>query len=257
MTGVQVREQEREQGQEQRVGVGAGAGRHPVYEIRSLGLNDEVLAFAELERDPVFHKIEPGKYGYYLSRSLEMGREAAARLKGQPIRQLLDQAGVRFNLAASAGAGNGAFKVALRAQLDWSGKVPEITVYRESMHQLQAAAAASDGALGPVTFERIVDIHLAHEYYHLLEYRSGRFTNELLEPVECLKLGPFRRMATILQTSEIAAHAFCKELLGLPYLPSLLDNIYLVQTDRMKMEQFVENVNKWKTILGESGLHML
>lgn len=226
-----------------------------IFDLRGLALDDEVLALAELERDPVFHKIEPGMYGYYLSGSLGMGREAAGRLRGQHIRALLEEAGVRFRLAESAGAG--AFKVALRAQLDWSGKVPEITVYRESMHQLHMAAAAADGALGPVTFERIVDIHLAHEYYHLLEYRSGRFTNELLDPVECLRIGPFRRKATVLQTSEIAAHAFCKELLGLPYLPSLLDNIYLMQTERMEMERFVENVKKWKKILGESGLHML
>ncbi|RCX19641.1 hypothetical protein DFP94_10492 [Fontibacillus phaseoli] len=229
--------------------------KEQVFEIRGLGLNDEVLAMAELERDPVFHKIAPDKYGYYISRSLDMGREAAVRLKGRDIRELLDQAGVKFNLAASAGTG--AFKVALRAQLDWSGKVPKITVYRESMRQLHIAAEAAEGALGPVTFDRIVDIHLAHEYYHLLEYRGGQFTNELLDPVECLKIGPFRRTATILQSSEIAAHAFCKELLGLPYLPSLLDNIYLMQTGHMKMEQFAENVKKWKTILSENGLHML
>ncbi|MGZ7444499.1 hypothetical protein [Paenibacillus sp. TH7-28] len=225
-----------------------------IFDLRGLDLDDEVLALAELERDPVFHKIEPRKYGYYLSRSLAAGREAAERLRGQDIRVLLEQAGVQFKLAESAGTG--AFKVALRAQLDWSGKVPQITVYRESLRQLQAAAEAG-GVLGPVTFERIADIHLAHEYYHLLEYRSGRFTNELLDPVESLRIGPFRRKATILQTSEIAAHAFCKELLGLPYLPSLLDHIYLVQTGEIQMEQFAGNVKKWKAILGENGLHML
>lgn len=229
--------------------------KEKILDLRGLELGDGALALAELERDPVFHKIDPGKYGYYLTRSLAMGREAAERLRGQDIRVLLEQAGVHFQLAASAGTGT--FKVALRAQLDWGGKVPQITVFRESLRQLQAAAAATVGALGPVTFDGIVDIHLAHEYYHFLEYRSGRFTNELLDPVEALRIGPFRRKATVLQTSEIAAHAFCKELLGLPFLPSLLDHIYLMQTGEIKMEQFVENVKKWKAILGGNGLRML
>ncbi|WP_068785969.1 hypothetical protein [Paenibacillus phocaensis] len=228
--------------------------KEQAFDLLGLDLDDGVLALAELERDPVFHKIDPGNYAYYLSRSLAMGREAAERLHGQDIRVLLEQAGIQFHLAASAGTGT--FKVALRAQLDWGGKVPQITVYRESLRQLQAAAETVDG-LGPVSFDRIVDIHLAHEYYHFLEYRSGRFTNELLDPVEALRIGPFRRQATILQTSEIAAHAFCKELLGLPLLPSLLDHVYLMQTGAIKKEQFAENVKKWKAILGENGLRML
>ncbi|WP_018752422.1 hypothetical protein [Paenibacillus sanguinis] len=217
-----------------------------MFELGALGLDDEILALAELERDPVFHKLDAGRYGYYLKHSLRAGRQAARPLQGQDIRMLLREAGIEFMVAESAGTG--AMKVALRAQLDWSGKVPHIMVYRESLRQLQTAAEAN-GALGPVTFEKIVDIHLAHEYYHWLEYRSGQFTNELLEPVECCKIGPFRRKATVLQTSEIAAHTFCKEMLGLPYLPSLLDHMYLIQTGEIKVEQFARNVKKWKMIL--------
>lgn len=217
-----------------------------LLELSGLGLDDEILALAELERDPVFRKLDASRYSYYLGHSLTAGRQAAQPLQGQDIRMLLKEAGIEFRVADAAGAGP--MKVALRAQLDWSRKVPHITVYRESLRQLQDAAK-TNGALGPVDFERIVDIHLAHEYYHWLEYRSGQFTNELLEPVECFKIGPFRRKATVLQTSEIAAHTFCKELLGLPYLPSLLDHMYLIQTGEIKIEQFAENVKKWKAIL--------
>lgn len=223
-----------------------GQNEVQAFDLCALGLDDDILALAELERDPVFHKLDSGRYGYYLEQSLGAGRRAARPLQGQDIRVLLEEAGIEFRLAESAGTGT--MKVALRAQLDWSGKVPHITVYRESLRQLQIAAETR-GALGPVTFDRIVDIHLAHEYYHWLEYRSGQFTNELLEPIECFRIGPFRRKATVLQTSEIAAHAFCKEMLGLPYLPSLLDHMYLIQTGETKMEQFAENVKKWKVIL--------
>lgn len=219
-----------------------------------LGLSDEVLALAELEKDPVFHNIAADKYGYYVSSALAMGREAAEELRGGEVRSLLEQAGVRYTLADAPGAGP--FRIALRAQLDWSGKAPEITVYRHSMEQLLAAAQDS-GMFGPLTMERITDIHLAHEYYHLLEYRSGRFTNEVLEAVDSRVLGIFRRRSTVLQTSEIAAHAFCKTLLGLPCLPSLLDNIYLIQTGALKAERFAQDVERWTSSLGGSGLHML
>ncbi|ASA22524.1 hypothetical protein [Paenibacillus donghaensis] len=219
------------------------------FRISELGLSDEVLAFAELEKDPLFHKIAPGKYSYYIARSLEMGRAAAVPLQGQPVRCLLEQAGVAFEIKPASGSS--ALRLALRAQLDFSGRTPWINVYQDSMEQLREAALAGGGAYGALSLDEVMDIHLAHEYYHLLEYRADQFTSDVLEPVECMRIGPFRRQAAILQASEIAAHAFCKELLNLPYLPSLLDNIYVWQTSKLERVQIQEIVGRWKAIVGE------
>jgi hypothetical protein len=53
-----------------------------------------------------------------------------------------------------------------------------------------------------------------------------------------VKLLTFTRKARIQRCSEIAAHAFAKELLGLKELPNVYDYIYLVNSGKMKKDYF-------------------
>ncbi|OWA34282.1 hypothetical protein B9G55_18355 [Saccharibacillus sp. O16] len=217
------------------------------------GDSDLMLAHMELRRDPMFRRIPEQSRLYYAQRSLEAGREAASETSRWTIGELLEQAGIQVRIEGSSG---GMWGTALRAQIDWTGKVPYITVYRESMRQLAEAASVYPELFGELTIEQAADIHLAHEYYHWLEYTSGTFTADRLLPVE-IRFGPLRRKASVRQCGEIAAHAFAKELLGLAHLPSLLDVCYLLHQGQWNLEAFCEEMEKCREASGNGQQHMV
>ncbi|NGZ74942.1 hypothetical protein [Saccharibacillus alkalitolerans] len=215
--------------------------------------SDAILGLMELKRDPLFRRIPEERRGYYVERSLAFGREAAAERAGRPIGEWLEREGISVRIDDSSGS---MFGTALRAQIDWTAAVPRITVYRESMRQLAEAASVFPEMFGTLTPERAADIHLAHEYYHWLEYRSGTFTKDRLDPVET-RLGPLRRRSAVRQCGEVAAHAFARDLTGLPHLPNLLDYLYLMHAGELKKENFDEEMEKCRKALGVGGRHMV
>ncbi|MDO3408447.1 hypothetical protein QWJ34_01565 [Saccharibacillus sp. CPCC 101409] len=221
----------------------------------SAELSDEALGGLALEEDPLFGRIPPSAYAYYVACSLEFGREAARPLRGRSPRELLEEEGIEIRFEAQSGQ---MFGSALRAQIDWTGRTPFVTVYRDSMDRLaEAAAALGASARGLRTPDDLAAVHLAHEYYHWLEYRAGDFTADRLEKVEALRLGPIRRRAAVRQSGEIAAHAFAKELLGLPFLPNVLDYLYLLQSGTLNKEVFTEKLGKWTAALCGQDRRML
>jgi hypothetical protein len=92
-------------------------------------------------------------------------------------------------------------------------------------------------------------LHLAHEYFHYLEFTSGQSVSERLESVETFRLFGLSRKAKINKCSEVAAHAFAKTSLGLPWLPNGYDYIYLVETGKMKEELFEEKAMLMEAML--------
>lgn len=209
-------------------------------------LLDETMACAELEQDPLFHKIPAEQIPYYISRSLAKGREAAAVYIGRDIRELCQEEGLRYDITSRSGTFH---KVQFRAQIDFAKNPPEIIVYAESLAGMKRSYQEVVGTVVEGTeLDRLIDIHLAHEFYHYLEYKSGKFTNEELEPIEVFRLGRWlTKRSSVVKTSEIAAHAFCKELMGLPCLPNVLDYVYLMQNKELSEAQFAAQVERWKS----------
>ncbi|MDQ0089816.1 hypothetical protein J2T12_003229 [Paenibacillus anaericanus] len=209
-------------------------------------LSDEMLACAELEQDPLFHKIPRDKIPYYVKESLDKGRQIGAAFAGNSVRALCQREGLKYEITGKSGKFH---QVSFRAQIDFAKAPPEITVYSASLSEMQQALEALMGHHESPDMEQLIDIHLAHEFYHYLEYKSGRFTNELLEPIDVLKLGFYTKRSSVVKCSEIAAHAFCKEITGLPYLPNLLDYVYLIENKTMSIEQFKHKMQDWKSWL--------
>lgn len=247
--------------------------------VQHLGLTDEVLAHAELTKDPLYRKIPQDRLAYYVDRSLQRGREAAQACRGMSIRELYRKEGLRYEITDRSGTFH---QLSLRAQIDFNKTPPEVVVYAASLRGMADAYRAvmspgeqanhsADAKSGPGNalqpsertpdphserppapqddeLERLVDIHLAHEFFHYVEYRAGQFTNDMLEPVEVFRLG--RRLvkrSSVVQCSEIAAHAFCKEMMGLPFLPNVLDYAFLIQTGSLSEEAFYREVEAWKS----------
>lgn len=210
---------------------------------------DEAMACAELEQDLLFPKIPKGKLPYYVNASLDRGRKAASAFRGQDIRTLCRTEGLRYEVTDRTGTFH---NVSFRAQIDFAGDKPEIIIYSASLAGMKQAYADIFGSAADEGREQdhLVDIHLAHEFYHYLEFKSGRFTNEELEPVEVFRLGSlYAKRSGVAKTSEIAAHAFCKELLRLPCLPNLLDYVYLIGRGELSEQQFESRLQQWQSWL--------
>lgn len=207
-------------------------------------LSDEMLACAELEQDPLFHRIPKDQIPYYVESSLARGRQIGTEYTGDSVRSLCQREGLKYDITSKSGKFH---DVSFRAQIDFAKVPPEIVIYSSSLSEMQQALETVLGQqIGP-DIDRLIDIHLAHEFYHYLEYKAGRFTNELLEPIDVFKLGFYTKRSSVVKCSEIAAHAFCKEVLGLSYLPNLLDYVYLIQNKTMSMEHLSSRMEAWNS----------
>ncbi|WP_339271846.1 hypothetical protein NYE54_09705 [Paenibacillus sp. FSL K6-1330] len=213
---------------------------------------DELLACAELEQDPLFHKIPKDRMAYYVSMSLKRGRETAAayKNKGKSIRELFQMEGLQYQVTNRSGTFH---NVSFRAQIDFAKSPPAIIIYASSLRDMRQAYRTVMGngcEEREQELERLIDLHLAHEFFHYTEYRAGQFTNETLEPIDMFKLGSwYTKRSSIVKCSEIAAHAFCKTILGLPCLPNVLDYAFLVETRAMDAGELSRRVEYWKMML--------
>ena len=186
-------------------------------------MDDRVLALCELSNDLLFHKIPRERLAYYVDASLEAGRNAARLFLGQDVRELYRQNGIEIRYA---GSGKQNYGVILR------GAQFRIYCWADSAGLVELAAhSAWEGR--SLTPEQALDVHLAHEFFHIWEYRERRSIAEELEPVVSMSFLGLRRRVHINRCSEIAAHAFAKELLGLPFLPNFYDYRYLIDTGAM------------------------
>lgn len=223
----------------------------PVLPFPLCALSDEIMGCLELGRDLLFHKIPEADIPYYVHASLRAGRLAAAPYRGKNIREMCREAGLRYAVTHASGTFHG---VAFRAQIDFAANPPEIIVYADSLEGMRRVSRevlaepreTSRPSNPEADLKLLIDIHLAHEFFHFLEYRDGAFTNERLERIEVFRLGPYTKKASVAQCSEIAAHAFCKTLLNLPCLPNLLDYVYLIKEGLMTGEQFQRRIEACK-----------
>lgn len=195
-------------------------------------MDDRILALCELSGDLLFHRIPREKLGYYVDGSLAAGRKAAELFRGQSIRDLYS----RFHIEIQEkGSGKQGYGVILRGQAVMAEEGCSVEIYRDSIEQLAAHSAWCGTSL---TGEQALDVHLAHEFFHIWEYREHRSIAEELDAVERFSFLGLRPRGHITRCCEIAAHAFARELLGLPALPNLYDYLYLIGTGKLSQEAF-------------------
>lgn len=207
-------------------------------------MDDRALALCELSNDLLFQKIPPERLAGYADRSLQAGREAARLFAGCNVQDLYRQHGVAIRYS---GSGKHSYGVILRGQSVMGPDGCSVEVYQDSIRELAAHSEWNGTALTP---EEALDVHLAHEFFHIWEYREGRSIAEELEPVTTLEFLGFRRTAHISRCCEIAAHAFAKELLELPFLPNFYDYLYLIDTGQMSREGFQKMIERMEALLG-------
>ncbi len=179
--------------------------------------DDRTLALRELSRDIFFHKIPRERLDDFINLPLSVGRAAAKRYSGAGIGDLYRERGIALVRRADGTR----FGVTLRGLATMSAKVRKVEVYESSIREL------ADGA--GMDFELALRVHLAHEFFHFLEFDGEFRVVEALGRVESFRFLGFVRRVHIHAASEVAAHAFAKGFAGLPCLPNHFDSLYLMR----------------------------
>lgn len=189
--------------------------------------SDEFLAYLELKQDMFFSKIPTEKIHYYIETALEIGREYGKQYAEKSVQQLYQENQINIQIEEHDGE---FFKVKLRAQFETDSKGHnQVYLYKQSIRPLAVA--------NKLTEAEMTKIILAHEFFHFVEYGLKKTIGEQLAAVETFRLLGLSRKAHITRASEIAANAFTKTLLGLPYLPNYYDYHFLVATEQMTIAE--------------------
>ncbi len=199
--------------------------------------DDTTLALCELSNDLFFGKIPPPRLEYYLAASLAFGREAASLHAGRDIEALYREEGIALTKPVGKAT---AFGVTLRGQAILGRDGCRVEVYEDSLRSL--AEHSAYGGRPALSLEEALRLHLAHEFFHYLEFRAGSTVAERLDRVETFRCWRLVRRARIGRCSEIAAHAFAKDLLGLPVLPNFYDYLYLIGVGKMRVDGFNQKI---------------
>jgi hypothetical protein len=194
-------------------------------------VKDQTLALCELSNDLLYGKIPKDRIPYYINSSLAEGRAAAKEYAGMDIRELYQKEKIQIEYCKE---NKSTFGVVLRGQMVMGKEEARVELYSASIESLAKNSGIYDAA--SIDYDLALNIHLAHEFFHYLENKRRKFVSEQLDSVVIMKLFGFHRRGHINRCSEIAAHAFAKELLHLPYLPNLYDYAYLINTGKMTQE---------------------
>lgn len=204
-------------------------------------IEDEVLALCELSNDLLFHKIPKERYIYYVSHSLNAGKKVARTYLGKNIEEECRKNGIKIQYSETTNSYCG---VQFRAQVSMGKEETIITLYTKSLNELAQHSSFENST--PLSYETALSIHLCHEFYHFLEHKGNNSISEKLDAIETIKVPFFTRKAHINRCSEIAAHAFAKEMTGIEYLPNIYDYIYLMNTSSFARKNFDEMIEKFK-----------
>ncbi|HHY36208.1 MAG TPA: hypothetical protein GX518_00820 [Firmicutes bacterium] len=188
-----------------------------------LQLSSYELAREQLSHDLLYQKIPPERIKDYISTALAIGAQMADSCPSKNIYELCAREGIRIVIPPTNGQ---YFGVRLRAEIQIDDKEKKILLYRQSLAEIARVLQEWLPPEKRLDAETVKQMHLAHEFFHYLEYRDNFRVNEMLPPVVTFNFLGLRRTATVLTLSEIAAHSFSKRLLDLPYYPYLYDKIY-------------------------------
>ena len=201
---------------------------HVISSINAIKLevDDRFLAYLELRKDTFFHKIPTEKICYYIDGALAYGKQLAVTADFVDSSELCDRLGVMVIKEITGKTET------VRGTLELAKNKKTIRMYQQPLRQI-----ARDHNIMLAQLEEAV---LLHELFHLLEEQT-RSTTEQLERVETMQFLGFKRTAAVRQTREIAAHAFVKERMQLPFLPNYWDYSWDVEDKReslLAIEEF-------------------
>lgn len=210
----------------------------PVDLTALLAADDRIPAYLELEQDLVFPHLAPKDRLHYVEYSLRVGREQAAEYQGMSVTDLARQVGATVTVVDTENRFGG---VTIRAEHD--AGTGAIKLYEPSI--VQVMELLNRALPEPWTRQQVMDLHAAHELFHHLEATAIQPVHEQLPAVVTFRLGRlWQTRSRARRCREIAAHAFAKELLGLPFLPNAVDWLVLLSMGKWSHTAFAESLER-------------
>lgn len=215
-----------------------------IQRIESLATNN-IMSLAELKEDNYFNKIDNDKFKYYIEESTRIGEKVAEdflSIYGEKhIKDIYKEKGIEIEITKEE------YKneiVKLRAK--YNEDEEKITIYYWSIKNMEKEfkKLKVDKVFD---YEKILEIQLAHEFFHYLEIEEVGYTEEKLEGVSVFKVGPIKKTFPVKKTRDIAAHIFCKKILKLPFHPKIMDYYYLLGKEYVDinfLEDYFKELNK-------------
>lgn len=191
----------------------------------------QVMALAELKQDNLYTKIPNTQKHYYINESVKIGQNVAKNIKhnyrNKSIKEICELHNLKINIIE-----NKQISKFLKLRAEYLHYDRQINIYKSSIEKMMQQFAELDIDL---TYEEIVDIHLAHEFFHYLEFSEIGITSDRLKPINIKSFLHHNRTASILKTREIAAHTFCYQYLNLNIHPKFLDYLFLLSLGEIEI----------------------
>lgn len=182
-------------------------------------MEPRTLGLLQLQSDPQFPRIEPGRREALVDAALTDGRFLAADVRshlgpdpafiaascGVPVTDSEDEAGFGSTIVFA----------------EYSTRPPSITLYGPAIRRLDGKIAGQD-AVARLGIAGTRSIFLAHELYHHFDCARSEPLGRR-HRVRIFGLGSWAWTSGLTSLAEIAAGAFAKELLGLSFHPKLLE----------------------------------
>lgn len=194
--------------------------------VTAIPTDDVELAKAELKRNPLYSKIPDDRKGWYIDQSLTIGVQAAEEQleRGASIVSLYAQDGVELIKRRSGAVSK---QTALRSEIEFKKERSTVTVYLDSIDSIYENGSRFAPKGLRLSRNKALEMHLAHEFFHFLEFSSGQTVSQRLPKLEVGFLGRFKRHVEVNETCEIAAQAFAKRFCSLEVLPTYYDLLYI------------------------------
>ena len=175
---------------------------------------DEFLGYLELEKSLYFSYIPQKEQLPYVVSALQIGRRVAQEAQGLSISELCQLHDIQIIPVKTESAVAQQRIVRAEFEYDKRAGTQKIFLYTAALEEL-----VSDTNL---TRQQVEELLLSHEWFHFWETQHG-FVYQQLPQLEVPGLFGRKKTVAVRPLSEIAAHAFAKEMISLPQLPLIYD----------------------------------
>lgn len=195
-------------------------------------INNKVFSYYVLTQDHLYSYLSKEDACYYVQESEKIAMSEAAKYNIDLIYQEIKNENIAIEFSDDIIGCE-------RSIIEISNTVYTITLFNNTIEYLASIQRE-------LTRNDIINMVIAHEFYHFLEYKNNRFTNELLKKAN-YKMGIVRRKSSILKTREIAAHHFAFQVLHMKHHPVYYDCIQLILSnvyDKNKLENEIQELER-------------
>lgn len=198
---------------------------------QNIPLSSFDLAQREIQKSPIYERMSKEQISYFINESLRIGKEEAQKylLIHKNIYQLLDEHKICYEVKKTKKQYE---NFVLRGDINFKKESCNITIYDESIHSIYLDHRHRLPKSLELSEKQALELHLAHEFFHFLEFKSGVTVSERLGKIKLPVLLNFARKVDVIECSEIAAHSFAKQFCRLKVLPNYYDLHYLYHQNK-------------------------